>query len=301
MTLFLRNPLTSVAIDNLLANPDGRPSTETIKQLNCIVSSNPIIRLIHPSLADFLMSRSRCGRDIWFFMPSSHERILAILCSRPLDQVLHRDMSPLLVDNDDHASLKDVTYTCVFWVDHICMIEDDLPPIEKLLKTFINQHILHWFKAMSLLNRFSLAIALLDLLSEWIQHHYPPSRKSLLELVRYWWRFSRDYEACIQECPTKVYSQESLREFQIIDVQEPLVSRPPTPSILDLPSLSQSPLDVSSSQSSSNSPISRPTSPYFPDSLDSTPPVSPPASPDFARYGRRLSRSSLNLSSRHSS
>jgi hypothetical protein len=305
MILFLRNPLTSTAIDNLLANPDGLPSSKTIEQLNCLLSSKPAVRLIHPSLKDFLTNQSRCGRDIWYFTPAPHERTLAILCLRRLQQLLHQDMSQmlLLVDQDDQAIPQDMAYACVFWVDHICLIKDDLPPIEKLLTTFINQHILHWFEAMSLLKRFSLTTILLHQLSEWIQCHFPPSRKSLVGLIHHWWRFSQEYEAFIQENPMQVYSKALLREFQIIEVQEPLDSHPPTLSIFDLPlPLSQSSVDFSSPQQYSNYPISRPVSPSVLDSIDSAPPALPPASPDLARFSRRLSRSSLSLpSSRNSS
>jgi hypothetical protein len=98
-----------------------------------------------------------------------------------------------------------------------------------------------------------------------------------------------------------VYSEELLREFQIIDVQEPLDSRPPNPNILDLVSLSGSPPDVLPSHYALSSPSSRPSSPHPPSSLGSTPPVSRPASPDFTRYGRRASRTSMNLSSSRNS
>jgi NACHT domain len=300
MMLVLRNPLDSTGIDKLLANPDGRPSIETIESLRCVLSSNATVRFIHPSLADFLTNRSRCGRDVWFFTPAAHERSLAILCLCRLDQALHRGMSQSthLADKDDNALPQDVTYACMFWVDHICMIKDDLPPIQKLLKTFISQHVLHWFETMSLLKKFSLTITLLDRLAKWIQSHHFHGRRDLLDVVRYWWRFSAEYETYIQEDPMQVYSEERLREFQVIDVQEPLISRPPTPSIFDL--VSSSPSDVPS-QSCFNSIPPPPTSSRLPDTPEQMSPVSRPASSDFTRLGRRASRTSLNLSSSRNS
>jgi hypothetical protein len=295
--LFLRNPLTRAAVDSLLASPNGRPSGQTIEQLSCVVSSSPTIRLIHPSLADFFTDRVRCGRDIWFFTTASQERTLAILCLRRLQKVLRCNMSqlPFFADKDDETISQDVTYACLFWIDHICMIKDDFLSIGTLLKIFIDEHILHWFEAMSLMNKFSVAITLLDQLSDWIQNHHLPSRQSLTELVRYWWRFAREYETCIQECPTQVYSEELLREFQIIEVQEPLVSRSPTQNIYNLPSLSQSSLDISSSRHFPNIPTSQPTSPYLSDLPSS---ASVPGSPGFTRHSWRVSRSSLDLRSR---
>lgn len=125
-----------------------------------------------------------------------------------------------LVEKDNPANPKDIAYACVFWVDHLCMIKDDLGPIEKLLESFIDQHFCHWFEAMSLLKRFSLTIILLDQLLDWL----PSTRKRLLTVVCYWWRFSREYEIGIIEWPMQVYSEEILREFQAIEAQEPLVS-----------------------------------------------------------------------------
>jgi hypothetical protein len=139
----------------------------------------------------------------------------------------------LLVKQDNHTTPQDLIYACVSWVEHICMIKDDVPPIVKLVESFIHEHVLHWFEAMSLLKRFSLAITLLDRLSEWAKGHLPPKQQSLVALVRYWWSFSQEYETLIQECPIEVYSRELLREFQVIEVQEPLLSQPPTSSIFD--------------------------------------------------------------------
>jgi hypothetical protein len=301
--LVLRNPLTTIAIDNLLANANGRPSAKTVEKLCCVISTNPIARFIHPSVADFLMDRLRCGREIWFFTPSFFERYLAILCLQRLDQVLHHNMSrlALLVDREDDTVPKDVAYACVFWVDHICMVTDDLPPISQLLETFIDQHILHWLEAMSLLQRFSLTITLLDQLSSWILScHCLANRTSLYSLVCHWKKFSEEYETCIRESPMQVYSEELHREFPLTQVQEPLISPLPAPSIFDLPLLPQSAVDVSS-QDPSQSSTSRPGSPCLSDFYGSTPPVSRSASPDFTRFGRRLSRSSLDLPSHRSS
>jgi hypothetical protein len=296
MVLVLRNPLTSAAIDNLLANPDGRPSAQTIGQLSCILSLRPTVRFIHPSLADFLLDRSRCGHDIWYFSPASCERALAILCLRLLEHVLMADMSQCdFLVNDENSVSQDVIYACMFWVDHICMIKDDFPQIETLVEKFIDRHILHWLEAMALLRRFRVAIKRLDRLSEWIQSHQLFIGSGLLRVVRYWWRFAREYESQIQQRPMQVYSEELLKEFQVIDVQEPLVSQSLIPNILELASASPHSLDLQSPQNSADSPISRLLS-HHSGSLELVSPVSRPASSRVSTHSR-LSRSSLNIPS----
>ncbi|KIM80583.1 hypothetical protein PILCRDRAFT_526836 [Piloderma croceum F 1598] len=303
--LVLRNPLTTVAIDNLVANSDRQPSAQTIEKLSCVVSMNPRLRFIHPSVADFLTDRLRGGCEIWFFTSAFYERNLAILCLRHLNEVLHCDMSQWapLVDREDDAIPKDVSYACVFWVDHICVVEDDLRLIEELLETFIDQHILRWLEAMSLLRRLSLTITLLGRLLNWIRtsHHCLSNTESLHNRVFRWKQFCEEYETYIQDFPMQVYSEELHREFPFTQVQEPLISRPPAPSIFNLPLFPQPTPDVSSRRDSLGSFTSQPESPYHSDSCNSTPSVSRSATPDFTRFGRRLSRSSLDLPSHRSS
>ena len=193
IVLALRNPLTTIAIDNLLANPNGQPCAQTLDKLSCVVSVSPTVRFIHPSVADFLMDRERSGREDWFFLPAFYERNMAIMCLQRLNQVLHRDMSHL-VDRENDNIPKDVAYACVFWVDHVCMVKDDFLPIEKLLETFIDQHILHWFEAMSLLQRFSLTVSNLNRLLRWVRIHLSrQSWSSLGRNIRHWWKFSREF------------------------------------------------------------------------------------------------------------
>ena len=298
--LVLRNPLITIAIDNLLANSDRRPSAHTIEKLSCVICSDPTVRFIHPSMADFLMDKSRGGNEIWFFTPAFYERNLAILCLRRLSQVLRRDMSQfaILVNREDDTIPKDVAYACVFWVDHICMVEDDFLSIELLLETFLDQHILHWFEAMSLLQRFGLAIILLGRLSDWIQSHcHLFHRRSLQQNVRHWWRFSEEYEECIRESPMRVYSEELHQEFPLTQVQEPLISQPPAPSMFDLSALAQPSPDVPSQDFPSFS-ISQPTSPCVSNSWDQMHTALRSASP--TRLGRPRLRSSL-VQSRHRS
>jgi hypothetical protein len=289
--LVLRNPLNTIAIDNLLNHPDGRPSAHTVEKLRCVICSNPTVRFIHPSVADFLMDKSRGGNEIWFFTPAFCERNIATLCLRRLTEVLHRDMSrfALLLDREDETTPKDVVYACVFWIDHVCMVEDDLSSIDQLLKTFIDQHILHWFEAMSLLRRFSLAITLLGQLFDWIQSHRHLS--NLQQHVRHWWRFSEEYEECIRERPMQVYSEVLHQKFPLTQVQEPLISQLPAPSIFELFTHTQAPSEVSSVEFPSSS-ISQKASLLDSDSCLPILPVSRSASP--TRISRPVSLSSFN-------
>lgn len=170
MILVLRDRLSSAAFDILLANPEGRPSLDTIARLGCVVSASPTIRVIHPSFADFLLTRSRCERDMWFFQKAKDNRTLAIHCLQRLDNYLRRNMCDMSLSHDLGIEFlsEDVTYACLFWIDHVCAIKDGFTTIMMRLELFLNRHLLHWFEAMSILRRSRDTIALLKSLLAWI-------------------------------------------------------------------------------------------------------------------------------------
>jgi hypothetical protein len=170
LVLVARRPLSGSAIDCLLSSPGRRQCMYTTSHLGCVVQQHPTIRLLHPSFADFLLTRSRCGRDIWFFDQVAHNHALALHCLRRLEEVLKRNICNLTLSAnlDDESLPEDLTYACVFWVDHMCAVKDDIQSIMDRLDAFLCRHLLHWFEAMSILRRSRDTIVLLSNLSAWI-------------------------------------------------------------------------------------------------------------------------------------
>jgi hypothetical protein len=168
LVLVAQHPLSSTAIDLLLCT--GRPCAYTISHLGCVLQQTPTVRPLHPSFADFLTTRSRCGRDIWFFDRIPCKLNLAILCLRRLNQVLRRNICSmtLSVDLEDETLAEDVKYACVFWIEHICAIKDKILSVILDLDVFLNLHLLHWLEAMSILRKSRDAIGLLDKLLIWM-------------------------------------------------------------------------------------------------------------------------------------
>lgn len=170
IVLFARRPLSSSAIDLLLSSPGGRPCMYTISYLGCVLQKNPTVRLLHPSFADFLTTKSRCGRDIWFFDKVPHHRSLAIQCLLRLNKTLRRNLCNLTLSAypKGETVAEDVAYACIFWVDHACKITGETSSIMRCLRTFIDQHLLHWFEVMSILRRSRETIQLLKNILAWI-------------------------------------------------------------------------------------------------------------------------------------
>ena len=153
--LIARRPLSCTAIDKLLHMPEHRPSIYTISIVGCVLRQSSAVHVLHPSFADFLMDQKRCSRDIWSFDPSMYHQNLAYRCLDRMDVVLHHNICNLTLTADlaTESLPKDISYSCMFWVDHLCIIEDDILPIIDLLCVFLRQHLLHWFEAMSILRR----------------------------------------------------------------------------------------------------------------------------------------------------
>jgi hypothetical protein len=187
--LVARQPLSSAAIDVLLQRPEGTPSSHTISLLACLLQHSPTVRVLHPSFADFLTTQNRCKREIWFFDQSTYHRNLAIRCLHRMDAVLQQNMCnmTLSVDLSTERLPEDISYSCLFWIDHICAIEKDVTPLMNHLRDFLFRHLLHWFEVMSILRRSRDSIFHLDHLLSWISVSCRPACLSLNVLIVYYY------------------------------------------------------------------------------------------------------------------
>jgi hypothetical protein len=183
--LVVRQPLSCAAIDALLQRPEDTPSVHTISRLACLLQQTPTVRVLHPSFADFLTTNKRCKREIWFFNQPTYHRNLAIHCLHRMDAVLERNICnmTLAVDLSIESLPEDISYSCLFWVDHICAIENDITPIMDLLRDFLFQHLLHWFETMSILRRSRDTISHLDHLLSWISVSCCPTCLSSFDIL----------------------------------------------------------------------------------------------------------------------
>ena len=168
--LVAQQPLSSIAIDALLRLLEGRSCLHTVSQLGCLLQRSPTVRVLHPSFADFLTTNSRCGRDLWFFDRAIYHRRLALQCLDQMNAILKQNMCNMALSEDLACEnlLEEVSYACVFWIDHVCVIREDIVPVAEDLCKFLYKHLLHWFEAMSILGKSRDTILLLDRLMNWI-------------------------------------------------------------------------------------------------------------------------------------
>jgi len=94
--LVLQNPLATSTLDRLTGLPKGQESVHAVSKLACVIADEPTLHLLHPSFADFLFSRERCNREIWYFDEAACHQHVAKICLRRLsDGGLKRNMCNL--------------------------------------------------------------------------------------------------------------------------------------------------------------------------------------------------------------
>ena len=165
--LVLRNPLSLSVIIELLKAVDKAPRLRhTIDKLGSVLYDNGIIRILHPSFADFLSRRDRCTCDAWFIDTTLHNIRVTRNCLDRLD-FLKENVCNLTLSRRAQASLPEhIAYACIFWVEHVCLIEDT-SFIADMLSAFLFKHLLHWFEAMSILKRSKDTKEMMRRLRDW--------------------------------------------------------------------------------------------------------------------------------------
>jgi len=162
--LVVRNPLSPAVLSNLLTFDSHRHLLHAISRLGCVLYTNAVIRILHPSFADFLSNRVRCKMDVWFIDLPTHNLRVIIHCMGRLDGFLECNVGDMDFPAPADVFLpEDVSYACVFWIEHVCIIKDAFDRLE----AFLFKHLLHWFEAMSILKRSRDSIGLLSRLRDW--------------------------------------------------------------------------------------------------------------------------------------
>lgn len=167
--LVARRPLTGNDIISLLGSSVTECCIDVISQLGCVLQSEPTVRLLHPSFADFLFNPKRCINPQWLFEDSALHHSVALLCIEHMNVVLKQNLFSLTLSPDlpDVKISDDIAYACMYWGEHICIAcnSSDIIP---LLEDFLQRHLLHWVEAMSVLCGAKATIGILERVSAWL-------------------------------------------------------------------------------------------------------------------------------------
>ncbi|RDW64629.1 hypothetical protein BP6252_10280 [Coleophoma cylindrospora] len=183
-----------------------------------ITIRNEVISFIHQSAKDYLVA----NRIKFFASPIYKEHGRLVDHSLQAMSILKRDMNNLKhpgsqvqkgIIVDDH--IKAISYICLFWVDHLVSylnsnLANDLSKEYFLdggpVHSFLLDHILHWFEALSLFGEYDKGILALRQLETIIQQLQSESNNNLKSFVHDAIRFFLWCRSAVQEAPLQLYN-----------------------------------------------------------------------------------------------
>ncbi|KFY93584.1 hypothetical protein V498_04339, partial [Pseudogymnoascus sp. VKM F-4517 (FW-2822)] len=213
--VILASPLSTVSLARLLDISKARVD-HTLDLLHSVLSIPPNpdtpVRLLHPSFRDFLLDTEKCEKHpFWINEKKAHKK-LAAQCLQRLFRGLKRDICNLQVPEKLRSGVDrqtmdanlppDIQYACQYWVYHLKegsgMICDD----DEVYK-FLKCHFLHWLEALSLIQRLSESIGMINDLIAMLK----PAASTVLSALLYdTRRFILSYLSIADSSPLQLYS-----------------------------------------------------------------------------------------------
>lgn len=159
-----------------------------------LLGSDDIPLIYHKSFPDYITEPTRCKDGDLRIDPRIHHTRIAIHCFRIMNgdlrhNILNLGVPARFLDNAEaltHQGLSDdqlqeevpleLQYACVYWANHLEDANVEDADLMKGLEMFTNEHLLHWFETLSLIEKLdwaprSLGIALRFLKSKSLEVH----------------------------------------------------------------------------------------------------------------------------------
>jgi hypothetical protein len=166
-TVALFSPLSASSLGRLV-HVTKQDIDQTLEDLHAILDipedhSQPL-RLHHPSFRDFLLNKNRCNDlNFWVNQKQAHQR-LADSCIRVLSTALKENICGVttpgaLASDFDSSRVEqclppEIQYACLYWVKHLQMSGTQLHN-NCQVHQFLQEHLLHWFEALSWMRKVS--------------------------------------------------------------------------------------------------------------------------------------------------
>ncbi|RCI10029.1 hypothetical protein L249_8732 [Ophiocordyceps polyrhachis-furcata BCC 54312] len=178
----LASPLSVIALSHLLS-VDRRIINSQLHTLHSVLSvpsNNSVpVRLLHLSFRDFLVyPRRSCDEPFQVDEELVHSR-LAGHCLRVMKETLRRDICGLSLrglegsmpgrEEVERHIPAEVQYSCLNWMFHLQGSKERAPDHFNSVYVVLQQHLLHWVEALSLLRRFAESISMLMSLKNLVQ------------------------------------------------------------------------------------------------------------------------------------
>ncbi|KAJ7166158.1 quinon protein alcohol dehydrogenase-like superfamily [Mycena filopes] len=224
--LMARTPLSPQSIADI-SGSELVVVDKSVSDLHSVLRSDAhgLIRLLHPSVRDYLTNPARCAPDNrWCIDAEAGHSYLAIECLNLLARELKYNSMKLdaaadfgpgvynrcyIWNSPDYDGPASTEYACTFWIDHVCSVQrpDLLPTLQEHITKFYSAHFLHWLEMLSLMKRSRDAIRDLGKLHAWCLAHkdIPKFNPKLCDLVYDSWRFVNTFAQTIEAHPLLVY------------------------------------------------------------------------------------------------
>ncbi|KAN0085607.1 hypothetical protein V8E54_002074 [Elaphomyces granulatus] len=173
------------------------------------------VYFIHQSAKDYLTINASA-----IIFPAGHERIHYDMFSWSLDalsKTLRRDIYNLqdpggmMKDVPDPDPLASTRYSCVFWVDHLCKVDDKSLDRKNNLSddgtifAFLKEHFLHWLESLSLIHKLSDAVLSIKKLLHKVQSKFTPSSHQFVGFLRDAEKFVLKHSSIVERAPLQIY------------------------------------------------------------------------------------------------
>jgi hypothetical protein len=174
--VILADPLSTISLASLLDTPkedvDGR-----LDWLHSVLSiptnEDAPVRLLHLSFRDFLLDPQKRGKSpFWVDERETHERI-ANKCLQLMSKCLSENICKLQTPGTLRTEIEsrtvdlylpaEVQYACRYWVYHLEQSKRRIRDGEQV-HVFLQNHLLHWLEALSLIGNASESIAMVGTL-----------------------------------------------------------------------------------------------------------------------------------------
>jgi hypothetical protein len=176
--VILSSPLSASSISKLL-HVTTQQVAQTLNHLYAILDipedQTCPVRLHHPSFRDFLLDKERCSDSNFQVDEKQTHQTLADNCIRLMSNSLKQDVCgqeapSTLVANVESSRIEqclppEVKYACLYWIQHLqksgLHLHDDGP-----VHVFLQEHLLHWFEALSIMGNMSDGAIMVKILEE---------------------------------------------------------------------------------------------------------------------------------------
>ncbi|CRG92733.1 putative WD repeat-containing protein alr3466 [Talaromyces islandicus] len=211
VVLFSQLPMDSVAT---LLGLTGQDIYGTLKDLHSILAipdkAHLSLRLHHPSLRNFLLDEQRCANPNLHVNEKDAHRWLLISCIRLMSVALKKDICGLHAPGTSVETVPnhqieqclppELQYACLYWGQHLFKSGSSVYDND-FIHQFVQEHLLHWLEALSLMGRVPEAILVMNSLSHMLTDECPCFRDFIQDAKR----FVQYNQYCLQQTPLQVY------------------------------------------------------------------------------------------------